>query len=392
MSRWKGLFASVALCCCAAACGSLEPADRYGTEVAEGQLGLVRVLDSTQIPDFSVAWNDREGLARAAASSLDYLHAPSSKKYFPYGPVTHERMARTIERFVEVIEEATTADEFRSLIVRDFEVWRSRGADDTGDVLFTAYCRPVLSGSATRDDRYRFPLYGLPDDLAKGADGAILGRRTASGSLVPYYTSAELRTNGHLDGLELVWLDDAFDAYIAQVQGSALIQLPDGSFIELGYAGKNGHPYRSIGELLIAEGNITKSELSLPRLRDYFRDNPQEVDRVLSLNPSFVFFQALPGGPYGCLGQPVVASRSLATDKSVFPRGGLCFVETRLPADAESGVTLQRPARFFAFDQDRGGAIRSAGRCDIFLGTGAEATARAGNVLSLGRLYYLFVR
>jgi len=124
----------------------------------------------------------------------------------------------------------------------------------------------------------------------------------------------------------------------------------------------------------------------------FLSSRDDEIDRVLPMNPSFVFFQETPGGPYGCLGQPVTEMRSVATDKDVFPRAGLMFIEVRLPDFAAHGGLVQRPERFFAFDQDRGGAIRSAGRCDIWMGLGEDAMERAGHVLSRGRMYYLFLK
>ncbi len=357
-----------------------------------GQLGLVPLPPGEPVPDFSVAWHDRTGLAESIRHSLAYLAAPSSRQYYPYGPISHERMVRSLERFAELLATAPSAEAFRAAVVDEFEVWMARGRNSTGEVLFTGYGRPVLRGSRERTERFRWPLYGLPPDLVKGPGGKILGRRTVSGDIVPYYTRGELMRNHHLDGLEVVWLEDPFDAYVAQVQGSALVELPDGSRLELGYAGKNGREYRSIGQVLIEEGRIPKEELSLTRLRRYFQEHPEELDRVLPVNPSFVFFQPAEGGPYGSLGQPVVPGRSLATDKNVFPRAGLVYCEVRLPAFAEDGGLVQRPVRFFACDQDTGGAIRSAGRCDVFLGTGDAAMARAGHVLAVGRMYYLVLR
>ena len=373
-----------------------EPApaglDDYAIELAPGELGLAMRGPGDPPPDFSPGWYQRDELAATVLNSLSYLAAPSSQAYFPYGPISHEHMVRSLERFLELIETSRSAEDFNQSIQDEFDVWMARGGQDRGDVLFTGYGRPFLHGSRTRGGAYQFPLYGLPDDLVKGDDGAILGRRTASGELVPYYSHRELLDNGHLDGKELVWVDDAFEAFSAHVQGSCLVELPDGAMLELGYAGKNGHEYRSIGLALVEEGKIPKSQLSLTALSQYFRDHPEEVERVLPMNPSFVFFQKSEGGPFGCLGRQVLAMRSVATDKDIFPRAGVVFCEVRLPSFDAAGQLTQRPQRFFAADQDRGGAIRSAGRCDVFLGTGPEAMARAGHVLALGRMYYLFLR
>jgi membrane-bound lytic murein transglycosylase A len=369
-----------------------ENVDDYMVELQPGELGLVKLPTGEPWPDFSIGWPIREELLRSTDNSLTYLSKPSAKGYFPYGPITHQRMVDSLERFRELLLTSESGDAFMGSLKSEFEVWIARGRSNTGDVLFTGYGTPIYKGSKTRTSHYRYPLYSMPDDLVKGKRGEILGRKTASGQTVPYYSHEELMRNGHLDGLELVYLADAFDVYTAQVQGSAMIELPDGTQLEIGYAGKNGHEYKSVGGVLIEEGKIRKSDLSLTRLRQYFRDNPSEIGRVLPKNPSFVFFKESPGGPYGCLGQPVTPMRSVATDKDIFPRAGLLYIEVRLPDFTASGSMVQRPQRFFAYDQDRGGAIRSPGRCDIWIGLGDEAMDRAGHVLSRGRMYYLFLK
>lgn len=379
-----------------ASCQAPPPApqpslDDFAVELAPGELGLAK-LPSYQAPDFSVGWQQREQLAISILNSLSYLSAPSSQQYFPYGPISHERMVASLERFLDLLETSISAEDFGQSIHSEFEVWSSRGRNNTGEVLFTGYCRPILNGSKQRSGKYKWPLYRLPKDLLKTKDGRILGRINQAGKVVPYWSHRELVEGNMLDGQEFVWLDDPFDAYIAQVQGSALIELRDGSFLEAGYAGKNGHDYKSVGQILIKEGRISKVDLSLTRLQQYFREHPEEVRRVLPQNPSFVFFQSSEGGPFGCLGRPVTPMRSVATDKDVFPRAGLVFCEVRLPDYDQDGMLVQRPTRFFALDQDRGGAIRSPGRCDVFLGTGPEAMARAGHVLAIGRMYYLVLR
>ncbi len=390
------LFASTLLAVFATACQAPQEAaplglDQFAVELAPGELGLSR-LSASEAPDFSAGWHQRDDLATSVLNSLSYLAAPSSKQYFPFGPITHEQMVASLERFLDLLETSTSAESFAQSLAAEFEVWMSRGHDNTGEVLFTGYGRPILSGSKQKTGKHQWPLYRLPKDLIKAKDGSILGRKTARGTIVPYYTHRELMEGNMLAGQEFVWLDDPFDAYIAQVQGSALIELQDGSFMEAGYAGKNGHEYQSIGKFLIDEGRLSKADLSLTKLQEYFRDHPSEVSRVLPQNPSFVFFQSSEGGPFGCLGRQVTPMRSLATDKDVFPRGGLVFCEVRLPVLDEDGILVQRPQRFFALDQDRGGAIRSAGRCDVFLGTGPEAMQKAGHVLSVGRMYYLVLR
>jgi membrane-bound lytic murein transglycosylase A len=107
-------------------------------------------------------------------------------------------------------------------------------------------------------------------------------------------------------------------------------------------------------------------------------------------NENFVFFKEYDPGvwPAGSLGVRVTAEASLATDKAIYPRGGLVLVDT----EAVSASRTRRPFLRFMLDQDTGGAIRAPGRADLFMGTGPEAEALAGEQQKEGRLYYFFLK
>ncbi len=92
--------------------------------------------------------------------------------------------------------------------------------------------------------------------------------------------------------------------------------------------------------------------------------------------------------PVGSLGLPVTPLRSLATDKSIFPPGGVVLVVTESVGPTGRAEELVR----FMLDQDSGGAIRSAGRADIYFGVGREAESRAGRQYAEGQMYYLFLK
>jgi membrane-bound lytic murein transglycosylase A len=186
-----------------------------------------------------------------------------------------------------------------------------------------------------------------------------------------------------------VYLKSRRDAYVITVQGSAKLRMPDGRILEVGYAGNNGHPYISPGRKLLAEGKITKDQLSLKGLRAYFEANPADMDTYLSSNPRFVFFTERPGGPFGSLNVPVTAYASIATDKTVYPRAMPSFLMTQIPSP---GGTPLNDYSGFMMDQDTGGAIRAAGRTDIYMGIGPDAEAVAGYQLHEGKLYYIAVK
>jgi membrane-bound lytic murein transglycosylase A len=259
-----------------------------------------------------------------------------------------------------------------------------------GTVLFTGYYTPIFDASAVRTERFRYPLYKQPPDLEKGFDGKILGRRLADGQLVPYPARAEIERSNMLAGQELYWLADAFEVYIAQVQGSARLRMPDGSLVTAGYAANNGHEYQSVAKALVEDGKIAKGKLSLQAMIDYFRAHPDEVQRYTWLNPRFVFFTASGDeAPRGSLNEPVTPRRTIATDKAIFPRASLTFISTNLPRRTNGDIVI-RPYTGFTLDQDTGGAIRAPGRCDVYIGVGDENGVLAGRVFEEGRLYYIF--
>ena len=305
--------------------------------------------------------------------------------------MSHERALASLERFRDLLASAQGPEDLQRGIEEEFAIYKSAGWDGRGGgVLFTAYCTPILEGSLTESARYRFPLYAMPPDLVKARDGSVLGWETPGGRLPHYPTRRTIEAKGLLKGrgLELVWLADPVDAFIAHVNGSAFIKLDDGGELRLGYSAKNGRAYTSLGKELEADGKLERA--SLRAIRDWAANTPEEeVVEYLHRNASYVFFTPIQGTPHGSLDVEVTSERSIATDKTLFPRGAVTFVEADVPpSDGAEPAPFQR----FLMDQDTGGAIRTAGRADLYLGIGPDAEARAGQTKSEGQLYYLFVK
>ena len=369
----------------------VEPRIEYDRPLAPGQLALRKITDPNRFPDFTQGWRDLDSLQAAVRKSLSYLGKPSSKQYFPYGDINYDRAVKTLDTFLTLLDSTARSDEINGLVRAHFDVYESVGCDDRGTVLFTGYYTPIFDGSFGRTPLFRHPLYKIPPDLVKGPDGQTLGRREADGRIATYPPRTTIESSEMLKGQELVWLKDPFEVYIAHVQGSARIRLPDGQLITAGYAGNNGQEYQSVAKALIEDGKIPSDRMSLAAMIDYFKSHPGDVDEYVRRNPRYVFFQVSDGPPRGCLNEPVTAWRTIATDKSIFPRACLAFVSTNLP-QMERGVVVTQPYTGFALDQDAGGAIRAAGRCDVYMGIGDEAGQLAGQTYQEGRLYYLFLK
>jgi membrane-bound lytic murein transglycosylase A len=369
----------------------VEPMKDYARPLPPGELALRKVTNPADWPDFSKDYYNRADLYEAVQNSLVYLGKPSSEKYFPYGDITHRRAVLSLQRFADLLQQVQSMRELDQTLRREFELYQSVGCDGMGTVYFTGYYCPIFDGRKERSEEFRYPLYAAPDDLVKDAEGRTLGRRMANGTIERYPTRREIEQTGMLKGGEIAWLKDSFEAYVVTVQGSAKLRLADGSLYELGYAGNNGHEYTSVGRMMVERGLIDRNDLSLQAMMRYFAARPQDVQPLCWQNDRYVFFKETPGGPFGSINVPVLSYRSLATDKEVYPRACLAFMVTKLPR-VHDGRLDALPYSAFGLDQDTGGAIRAAGRCDVFMGIGQQAEALAGRTGAEGKLYYLFLR
>lgn len=367
-------------------------APQYDKPLPPGQYALRKITDPSMIPDMTFACYNLKDVREGIQNSLSYLSKPSSRQFFPMADITHDRAAASLRAMAELLDSGLYGKDLHAAIRSKFEVYQSVGCDDKGTVLFTGYYTPIFDGSLTPSDKYRYPLYKQPEDLVKNEKGDILGQKMPDGSLRKYPSRKEIEQSGMLKGQEIAWMTDPFEVYIAHVQGSALLRTPDGKMITLGYAANNGHEYNSIGRQMIKDGVVPAQGLSLKAMIDYFKANPQQIEKYVYLNPRYVFFRTDSGNPRGCLNEPVLPMRTIATDKSIYPRACLAFLNTRLPRPMADGTIQKAPYSGFALDQDAGGAIRAPGRCDVYMGIGDQAGRMAGQVYEEGKLYYLFLR
>jgi membrane-bound lytic murein transglycosylase A len=174
------------------------------------------------------------------------------------------------------------------------------------------------------------------------------------------------------------------------VNGSAKLTLTDGSVIFVGYDGKTDREYRGLGKALVDAGMVPEDRIGLPAVRAAWRKDPARVREMMHGNESYVFFTEYDGSnwPAGSLGVRVSAKSSLATDKRIYPRGGVVMVATTAVTMSRRTETFHR----FMLDQDTGGAIRAPGRADIFMGTGSGAEVLAGGQYAEGTLFYFFLK
>lgn len=344
---------------------------------------------------------DFDSMRQAALRSISYLER-NPAEIFEFGRDNYSRdeILDSLRTLLEIIETKPEPDEFVRCLKERFSFYRSSGLDGKGEVLFTGYYLPLLNGSRECGDEYAYPVYGRPDDLFEidlesfGRDypkKTLMGRPLGK-KIIPYYSRHEIDYQDALKGkgFELVYVSDPVDLFFLQIQGSGLVQLDTGETFFVQYEAANGHPYRSIGNLLIEEERMEPEEVSLFSIKDYLKNHPEEQKRILCYNSSYVFFRIADTGPRGCLGEILTAGRSIATDRRIFPKGAIALMFSEKPVlDGDGEVAGWLPFGRIAFNQDTGGAIKGPGRVDVFWGSGNYAEKAAGYMKHRGQLFFL---
>lgn len=277
-------------------------------------------------------------------------------------------------------------EETRQFFESHFRPFRV-GDPDCG--LVTAYYEPELVVSNHRSERFCHPLYRRPDDLIDIDDGNrppgmapdyAFGRTSADG--VGEYPDRQSIDRRFLDGrgLEIAWAENKVDVFFVHVQGSARLLFSDGSMRRITYAAKAGHPYTSIGKVLVAQGIFTAGEATMTGIRQWFARHPDRVDDILWRNRSYIFFREAGVddarlGPVAAAKVPLEPGRSLAVDRMIHTFATPFFIR----ADSLHHLTGS-PFRRLMIAQDTGSAIVGPARGDIFAGTGHEAGELAGSV------------
>jgi membrane-bound lytic murein transglycosylase A len=306
-----------------------------------------------------------------------------------------------------------TDDQARLFFEHNFRPLRVVKLGDKAGFL-TGYYEPIVDGSRFPTGIFKVPIYRRPPDLVPPLHSTGPGfpnrgqslRRTSNGNLVPYYDRGEI-LDGAFDGkhLEICWIKNQTDALTIQIQGSARVRLEDGAVLRINYDGHNGYPFVPLSRILIERNIIPREEMSLERIREWIRANPQSAEEISRENRSFMFFRIVelsddrqPAGvreaprereAIGAQGISLTPGRSIAVDNALHVYGTPFFIQADLPLTGE-----KRSASFghLMIAQDTGSAIVGPARADIFWGSGDRAGQVASHIHHPGNFAMLVPR
>jgi membrane-bound lytic murein transglycosylase A len=258
----------------------------------------------------------------------------------------------------------------------------------SGAGFLTGYYEPETEGSLVQTEEFRAPLLARPADLVTIPQGEVwpgipaefaAARRDVSGQNSIYPSRAQIMRGdlGSL-GTPVLWLRDDVEVFFMQVQGSGKVKLPNGDILRIAYNGRNGHPYSSIGRIVVREGLLPLEDATMDKLKAWLRAHPVEAKRIMEMNNSYVFFRVATelseaSGPIGGAGLPLTPWRSIAVDRTLWAYGLPIWLEVDLPSGGKTEAFHK-----LTVAEDTGSAILGPARADLYHGSGSAAGSRAG--------------
>lgn len=356
----------------------------------------VNDADATKSEEFSLqkrtfmdlnGWeNDDFDLFDKALKKVCESVVKSSNTVFKSGKI--EYSSAEYKKHCKSVSEISSKSELKSFIENNFVPYEVC-VNGSSSGKFTSYYEADLRASFNKDEIYKYPIYGKPNDLIeinlrdfdeKLPNQRLVGR-IINGKLVKYYTREEI-DNNKINAPVILWGDNPVDIFIMQIQGAAVAVLPNGEKVRVAYADNNGHRFKGIGSILLEKGLIKSGDASMPKIREWLNKNEKLAKENMSLNDRYIFHKIVDAeGPIGAMGLPLYAGRSLAVDKSYIPLGTMLWLETKSPDNMDINKLV--------LAMDVGSAIKGGIRGDYFWGYGEDAFQQAGRMNSSGKYYIL---
>ena len=372
-------------------CGPDDEATRPPTH---DQLKLTKVK-WTDLP----GWTDDKHGEAVPAFLVSCVKLADLKDDQPVGADGHGGTAKQWRRACDKASKLKKGDDKAARDFFEAEFTPFEAAGKAGPVgKLTGYFVQEINASRKKGGKYTIPILSRPAELVmvdlgqfiKDAHGRrIWGRYDDKGNVVPMYTRAEIR-KGVLakQKLEIMYADDPVDVLFAQIEGSAIAIMDDGTTVWLEFDGKNGRNYRGVGALLKEKGVLVPPyNGTMPGIRKWFVDNPTKFDEIVDNNTSYVFFKEskLPGA-VGSQNVILTPRRSMAIDRAFIAQSTPIWVDAKAPNVGKPGTS---PWRHLLIAQDTGGGILGAVRGDIYWGDDAAAEELGGRMGGEGRYWLL---
>ena len=333
------------------------------------------------------------GCARPTDRGQQYLDGSFDQVLNPVSTVESDKprdYSQFGQQMAKVIERSPSMASRYQALYRQIESWAEQsgdpaqlpnygiqlaqmgGGDSYGNVMFTGYFSPVIELRHEPDETFRYPVYALPKCEEKCPSRAEIYAGALQGQ-----------------GLELGFSASMLDIFMMEVQGSGFVHFDDNDQLQyFAYNGKNGHPYVSIGKVLIEQGEVPREKMSLKAIEEWVSQQDEATVReLLEQNPSFVFFKPQDSlDVMGSAGIPLQAHASVAADRDYLPMGSVLLAEVP-QLDSDGNWNGQHVLKLL-LALDTGGAVKK-NHLDLYHGMGTQAGIDAGHYKHFGRVWKL---
>ncbi|EMJ88827.1 MltA domain-containing protein [Leptospira meyeri] len=270
----------------------------------------------------------------------------------------------------------TPVDQIKSEIEKQFRMIELRPSADSP--MITGYYEIRIRGKNKQEGEFQYPALTPPISNPRFLENPKLFHREKWNQ----------KSNWEKYSKPIVFLR-LTDLHLAQLEGSALVEMENEERFRINYAEDNGQNYISPSIHLYG---ICPS-LKPFHLSNCIQSNPKEVTEAILKNPRYIFFHKEPIlgaemnehqlGPKGSGGIRLIANRSVAMDIRI-PLG--------LPVLLSFQTNKETVNNRLVFVHDRGNAITGVGRLDYFLGSDDGVEEEANNLLTKGKVVLLLPR
>ena len=343
---------------------------------------------------------DKASLKKVILNQLKIMALSNPAKVERLGDlmVTNGWLKKTLKSFLSLTNENLTPKEFSRRLLDEFIIHHV-GKGKRKQILFTGYYAPTMQASRVKTKKYRYPIYRIPKSspepqlIGNSKNYKIHESSVPNPQIWRNFTRKQIDGEGVLSnqGLEIAWLDNDVDRFFLHIQGSGQLIFRDGTSLGAHFAGANNFKFGGLGKRMIKDGVIDLAQGSMQGIKKYFKKHPEDIEKYFFQNKRYIFFKlSSDGNPRGSGGGELLGGRSIATDKKVYPAGGLAFVKLRKPILNDKNQIVQwKNFSRFVVDQDTGNAIRGKGRADFYFGMGDRAGAKAGHFHEWGDVFYI---
>jgi membrane-bound lytic murein transglycosylase A len=388
----------------------------------ESRAQTFKKLEVSSLPELTDQLNDQD-LIRCLNNCITYFNRLDPNKWHPYTvdnrPVSIPDMVSSLQAFLELYTTAGTINAFRQQLMDQFDVYAFVNSSMESKIRITTYYSPTIRASYARTAVYKYPVYGIPDDLIIFNKKDFVGRmdgsrieckltgnklfpydtgkkiildmqedrwiwtggkvagRIENEKLVPYYTRKEIDCDKVLDknqsATAVVWVPSLVELMNIQIQGSATLVFEDGSREVIFAMYTNSLPFKNYMEAISKIKGLPNERKVI---NEYLENNPSEAPLLLSENPRYVFFkirdrQNLSKDINDI--ENMKPYRSIAVDTRYIPLGSVGILSGVKKVSNGSGGETYAESTFFVTSQDIGGAVKGT-HIDFFSGTDLTVT------------------